>query len=54
MAASSCRRGVCMKMSRDTEVMIGRIMTASTTATVATVREGLSATDGSLSDPSKM
>ena len=30
-AASSCRRGVCRKISRDTAVMIGRIMTARTT-----------------------
>ena len=42
-AASSCRRGVCMKMSRDMEVIIGRIITASTTATVATVRDGFAA-----------
>ena len=30
-------------MSRDMDVMIGRIMTASTTATVATVRGGFAA-----------
>ena len=42
-AASSCRRGVCMKISRDMEVIIGKIITASTTATVATVRDGLAA-----------
>ena len=36
--ASSWRRGVCRNTSREMAVMIGRIMTASTTATVIIVR----------------
>ena len=37
-AASSCSRGVCRNTSRDRAVMIGRIITASTMATVKIVR----------------
>ena len=37
-AASSCSTGVCRKTSRQIAVMIGRIMTASTMATVRMVR----------------
>ena len=37
-AASSCRRGVCRNTSRLTAVMIGRIITASTIATVSITR----------------
>ena len=37
-AASSYSRGVCRKTSRDTDVMIGRIITASTSEAVISVR----------------
>ncbi len=37
-AASSCRRGVWRKISRQSAVMIGRIITASTMPTVNMVR----------------
>ena len=37
-AASSCRRGVCRNTSRQTAVMIGSTITASTIATVRMVR----------------
>ena len=37
-AASSCSRGVCRNTSRERAVTIGKIITASTTATVRMVR----------------